>query len=243
MEEWLVEAGDCRSGIGLHLQQPNWYLSDSLGDAYSRVNIFAYPVGLEVTVSGAGLGLSVVLSVVAIYYPRFLSLAWNYKFASIFEWSVEGDRSNAIRVVEIINVVHRVFSNFAFLQGLGLGAWWDDSVRRMLPDASSGFMFKTRYHTTHMWYLTQLLKIGTVAMAFYWWSLYKIFRNTELFLKTIGWDRWEKCVVLGLNVGLLCAFISSADFVRLFLFVGIAIGLTSRFMTFESSGFQDMRPQ
>lgn len=42
--------------------------------------------------------LATCLGVVAVLYPKFLALAWNYKFASIFVWSVEGDRSNATRI-------------------------------------------------------------------------------------------------------------------------------------------------
>jgi hypothetical protein len=181
--------------------------------------------------STAGLG-SCLLAVAALY-PRFLALAWNYKFASIFSWSIEGDRSNATRTLEIINVTDYVFRNFAFLQGMGLGAWWDDSARRLLPDAGAGILNKTRFHTTHLLYLSQFLKLGVVAMFFYWSSLYRIFKRVSKYMRTISWDRWEKSVVLGLNIGLLCAFISSADYVRLFTMIGINIGISASFLSLD----------
>jgi len=183
------------------------------------------------------LGLSsllIVLFVINLFFPKFIELVWNYKFTSIFEWSVYGDRSNATRILEVINVTNYVFSNFSFLQGMGLGAWWDDSARRLLPDLGSGFTYKTKFHTTHMWYLTQFLKLGIVAMFFYWRAIYKMFKNVAIFLKTMSWDRWEKSMLLGLNIGLLCAFISSADFVRLFLIIGINFGIISSFIHHDS---------
>jgi hypothetical protein len=184
------------------------------------------------------LSIAIVLSGIQLLFPRFLDLAWNYKFASIFEWSVEGDRSNATRTLEIINVTDYVFKNIAFIQGMGLGAWWDDTARRLLPDFGSGLMYKTRYHTTHMWYVTQFLKIGLVGMIFYWYAIVKIFVTGTKFVKTMAWDSWEKCVLLGLNVGLLCAFVSSADFVRLFLIIGINIGIMASYISMSSSRYQ-----
>jgi hypothetical protein len=180
---------------------------------------------------GAGsLALVGVLSIIEIFFPRFLALAWEYKFASIFDWSISGDRSNATRTLEILNVTDYVFRHFAFIQGMGLGAWWDDSARRLLPDFGSGHMFKTRFHLTHMWYLTQLLKIGLVGMTFYWYAVYRVFTEGLRYVKTMPWGRWEKSTLLGLNIGLLCAFVSSADFVRLFLVIGINIGMTASFI-------------
>lgn len=180
--------------------------------------------------------LAGTLAFVTTLFPRFLELAWNFKFASIFDWSLSGDRSNATRLLEIVNVTNHVFSNFAFLQGMGLGAWWDDSARRLLPDLGSGFTYKTRFHTTHMWYLTQLLKLGIIAMAFYWAAIYKMFRTASRYARRMPWDRWEKSILVGLNIGLLCAFISSADFVRLFLFIGINLGLIASFLHLDETG-------
>jgi hypothetical protein len=177
--------------------------------------------------------LAICLAAVAMLYPKFLALAWNYKFASIFVWSIQGDRSNATRTLEIINVTTYVFRHFAFLQGMGLGAWWDDSARRLLPDMGAGILFKTRFYKTHLWYLTQFLKLGAGAMCFYWFSVYKMFQRVATQVREVSWDRWEKSVVMGLNIGFLCALISSADYVRLFLVVGINIGLTASFLHLE----------
>ncbi|RPH36221.1 hypothetical protein EHM92_04875 [bacterium] len=179
------------------------------------------------------LSLALVINVVAIFFPRFLDLAWSFKFASIFEWSVYGDRSNATRTLEIMNVVNYVFSHFAFLQGMGLGAWWDDSARRLLPDFGSGFTFKRRFTTTHMLYFTQLLKLGLVAMFFFWRAIYKMFITVARYVRTMPWDRWEKSVLLGMNVGFLCALISSALFPRLFLIIGVNMALAASFMSLE----------
>jgi len=188
---------------------------------------------IKLALMAAG-GLSFVLVVISIFFPRFLALAWNFKFASIFDWSVSGDRSNATRILEFINVTHRVMSNFAFLQGMGLGAWWDDSARRLLPDLGSGFTYKTRFTTTHMWYVTQLLKLGFLGTIVYWGCIYKMFRRTREHLRSMAAHRWERKVLLGLNIGLLCAFLSSADFVRLFIMIGINIGLTARWITLDT---------
>lgn len=178
-----------------------------------------------------GIFLTGLLLTIGLLYPRFLELAWGFKFASIFDWSLDGDRSNATRMLEVINIVHHVFGNFAFVHGMGLGAWWDDSARRLLPDLGSGFTYKTRFHTSHMWYLTQFLKLGLVAMIFYWMAVYRMFKRVSDHVKTMSWLSWEKSALLGLNIGLLCAFISSADFVRLFTFIGINLGLTASYIS------------
>ena len=136
--------------------------------------------------------------------------------------------------MEIINVVYRVFSEFSFIQGMGLGAWWDDTAHKLLPDYGSGFMYKSRYTTTHMWYLTQWLKLGLVGLAVYWSALFMMFRRTSRYLKTMAWTQWEKGVMVGLHIGLLCAFISSADFVRLFQFVGINLGMTASYIALHT---------
>lgn len=174
--------------------------------------------------------LALILFVIEQLFPKFLSLAWNYKFASIFEWSVEGDRSNATRRLELVNVTSHVFKNFAFLHGMGLGAWWDDSARRLLPDLGSGFTYKTRYYNTHMWWLTQFLKLGLIPLIIYWLSVYKMFHSIEMFVKKMSWDNWEKSVLMGLNIGLLCSFVSSADFVRLFLMIGVNLGISTSYI-------------
>lgn len=173
--------------------------------------------------------LIIVISGIQLLFPKFLDLAWNYKFTSIFNWSLVGDRSNATRILEIINVTNYVFRHYSFFQGMGLGAWWDDSAHSLLPDYGSGFMFKTRYYGTHMMYVTQLLKIGIVGLIFYWYAIYRIFSASAKYIKKMEWHKWEKSVLLGLNVGLLCAIVSSADFVRLFLIMGINIGIIAAF--------------
>ena len=178
-------------------------------------------------------GIAISLSVISIFFPKFLALAWNYKFASIFSWSVYGDRSNSTRLLEVINVTHRVFDQFSFLFGMGLGAWWDDSTRKLLPDFGSGFTDKSRYYVTHMWYLTQLLKIGIVGIVLYWMAMYKMIARAISAMKSVPWERWERWVLLGLIVGLICAFLSRADFVRLFLMIGINLGLLGRFCSFD----------
>lgn len=91
---------------------------------------------------------------------------------------------------------------------MGLGAWWDDSARRLLPDMGAGYLYKTRFYKTHLWYLTQLLKLGAVATAVYWFYVYRIFQRIAVQIRRLSWDRWEKCVVMGMNIGLLCAFVS-----------------------------------
>jgi hypothetical protein len=175
--------------------------------------------------------LAIVLYYVSLMYPRFLKLAWTFKFASIFDWSVHGDRSNSTRLLEVTNVLDRVFSQSAFLQGMGLGAWWDDSARRLLPDFGSGFTYKTRFTTTHMWYLTQILKLGFIGTCVYWWSMYKIVHSVAKYIRTMSWEQWEKSMMLGLNVGLIAAFLSSADFVRLYQVIGINLGMTASYMS------------
>lgn len=176
-----------------------------------------------------------VLFIISIYFPRFLDLAWNYKFASIFEWKVYGDRSNATRVLEIENVWNYVFRHYAFLQGMGLGAYWDDLARRLLPDGGSGFMYRNRFHTTHMLMLTQILKLGLVATAIYWLKLLKVLKFVAKKLQEMSWSQWEKNVLVGLHVGFVCVYISNADFVRLFTMAGINLGVTASYFFFINS--------
>lgn len=194
-----------------------------VGTLYLMVRLSARERVRLVAAAAAVLALTVV--VISVFFPRFVDLAFGFKFISIFEWSISGERSNATRVIEVINVVHRLFANFAIFQGMGLGAWWDDSARRLLQDYGSGFTFKWRYHTTHMWYVTQLLKLGLIGTTIYWIAFFRIFRfNSRNIVKAAG-RTWEDHVALGLLVGLLCAVVSSADFVRMFLVMGINIAV------------------
>jgi hypothetical protein len=178
-------------------------------------------------------GLTLAIAAAAVMFPRFLELAWSFKFASIFDWSVYGERSNSTKLLEIVNVWHYVVGQFAFFQGLGLGAWWDDSARRLLPDGGSGFTYKTRFQSTHIWFVTQFLKLGAIAMLVYWGALWHILRTALRGIRSLPWDRWETQAMLGWFVGLLCAFISSADFVRLFLMVGVNIAVMIRWISFD----------
>jgi hypothetical protein len=178
-------------------------------------------------------GLSLAIGVAAFLFPRFLELAWSFKFASIFDWSVYGERSNSTKLLEIINVWNYVIGHFAFLQGMGLGAWWDDTARRLLPDGGSGFTYKTRFQGTHIWFVTQFLKLGAIAMMVYWGALWHILRSSLRGLRSLPWDRWETQAMFGWLIGLMCAFISSADFVRLFLMVGVNVAVLARWISFD----------
>jgi hypothetical protein len=190
----------------------------------ARIKLVLWPLAIGV----------IALLTIAAILPRFLTMAWSYKFFSIFSWSIYGDRSNAIRTLEIINVGHYVFDHFSFLQGRGLGSWWDDSTRRLLAaGASTGFMYKTRFYNTHMYCLTQLLKLGAIATGIFWFSFYKMFRHVKSRLDQVPWNQWEKYIVLGLNIGLLCGVISSADFVRLFLMMGVSLGICASYFELQ----------
>lgn len=182
----------------------------------------------------AGMGVLVLLlvvGVISLMFPRFVDLAFGFKFMTIFDWSTGGDRSNATRMLEVVNVGHRLLAHSAVLHGMGLGAWWDDSAARLLQDYGSGFTFKWRYHSTHMWYVTQLLKLGLIGTVLYWFALYRIFTFNLRSWRRAATGSWEDHVVLGLLVGLLCAIISSADFVRMFLVMGINIGILTSYAT------------
>ena len=112
--------------------------------------------------------------------------------------------------------------------GLGLV---DDSAARLLQDYGSGFTFKWRYHSTHMLYVTQLLILGLIGTVLYWFAFYRIFRFNLRSWRGAAVRSWEGHAVLGLLVGLLCAVISSADFVRMFLVMGINIGILTSYAT------------
>lgn len=185
--------------------------------------------------AGAGtFVLLVVVGAISVMFPRFVDLAFGFKFMSIFEWSTGGDRSNATRILEVVNVGHRLLAHSALFHGMGLGAWWDDSAARLLQDYGSGFTFKWRYHTTHMWYVTQLLKLGLIGTVLYWFAFYRIFRFNLRSWRRAATRSWEGQAVLGLLVGLLCAVVSSADFVRMFLVMGINIGILTSYATLHA---------
>jgi hypothetical protein len=204
-----------------------------LGTLYLMLHLSA---GERFRLVGAGVGfLALVVVVISLMFPRFVDLAFGYKFLSIFEWSTSGDRSNATRMIEVFNVVHRLFANFAIFQGMGLGAWWDDSARRLLQDYGSGFTFKWRYNATHMLYITQLLKLGLVGTLLYWFAFVRIFRFNSRSISAAAARGWEGQVALGLLVGLFCAVASSADFVRMFLVMGVNIALLTSYATLFGS--------
>ena len=175
------------------------------------------------------------LTAISVILPRFITMAFGYKFLSIFEWSILGDRSNATRTLEIINVFSYSYNHFSFLQGRGLGGWWDDSVRRLLPDLGSGFMYKKHFYGTHIFALTQYLKLGLIGTGVYWYAVVGMLRDIHQNSMHIDSTSWKHWVIIGLGVGIVSALVSCADFVRTFLMIGVALGIcASGFVLFSS---------
>jgi hypothetical protein len=180
----------------------------------------------------AGIFVAVFVPATYALFPRFFEFAFFYKFLSIFDWSVAGDRSNATRTLEIYNVFGRVFDQGSFLFGMGLGSWWDDRFYRLLPDGGSGFDFKSRHFGTHLWPVTQILKIGFIGVAVYWYSMGRMLLRMNSVHKAIDRNSSDHALYLGLFIGLIASLMISADFVRLFMFTGIAIALLARYESF-----------
>jgi len=177
---------------------------------------------------GAAVTISLVVVVLAVF-PRFLEYAVGYKILSIFDWSTSGDRSNATRTLEILNISHRIIVEGAILQGLGLGAWWDDSFARLLPDGGSGFAFQSRFYIAHLWIVEQLLKLGVIGTAVYWNCIYKMIRLSRKTAHSLQHGDPDRGFLIGLFIGLIASFLMSADIVRLFLFIGIGFGMVAAY--------------
>lgn len=182
--------------------------------------------------SGLVVFFAVLIIILSALFPRFLEYAFGYRALSIFDWAISGDRSNATRTLEFLNMTHRLLDQGTFLQGMGLGSWWDDRFYRLLPDWGSGFTFKTRYYYGHLFFVTQLLKLGLVATVIYWFCIFKMLRMARRAGAALEWTDRNKPFVLGIYVGLVGAFLMSSDFVRLFLFCGIGLGVIASYHTY-----------
>ncbi|MBI5215674.1 MAG: hypothetical protein HY960_07960 [Ignavibacteriae bacterium] len=175
--------------------------------------------------------LTLSIGMALFFFPRYFDLFF-WKFSSIFDWSVQGDRSNATRLLEILNIGFRLFDQFAVFHGMGLGAWWDDRFFQLLPDAASGFMGKTRFHTAHLWIVQQWLKIGLIGIVVYWWTISKMFLKARTIMKSINGNEINRMLLLALNAGFIGLFFASTDFVKVFLVVGVVSGMIARLCFF-----------
>lgn len=167
-------------------------------------------------------------------FPTSMEYLWKVKFLSIIDWNFSGNLSNAIRMVQIVNVWDWVISNFAFLQGMGLGAWWEETARRMLPNVSTEYHLRAHFRKTDVLIVTQFLKIGLIGIIIYWYTIYKIVRDTKALINQIPYEDVDRKILLGLLIGLMCGFLSQADFVRLFLMIGICVGIIASYHRIES---------
>ena len=182
--------------------------------------------------TGFVLVFTVLIIMLSTFFPRFLEYAFGYRALSIFDWAISGDRSNATRTLEFLNMTHRLLDQGAFLQGMGLGSWWDDRFYHLLPDWGSGFTFKSRYYFGHLYFVTQLLKLGLVATVIYWFCIFKMLGLAHRAGASLDWRDKNKPLVLGIYIGLVAAFMMSSDFVRLFLFYGIGLGVVASYHTY-----------
>lgn len=172
-----------------------------------------------------GLGLSLCL--VILMFPRFFDLAV-WKVSTIFDWSLSGDRSNATRTLEILNIGYRLLDNYSLFHGMGLGAWWDDGAFPLLPDAGSGFIGKSRFYYAHLWIIEQLLKIGLIGVIIYWLMLTKFFLRARTRYRQLPAEHPWRIYLLGLNAGFMALMLTSTDFVKVFLIVGVVLGMIAR---------------
>jgi len=182
-----------------------------------------------------GATVVVALTLVLTLFPRFFALA-SWKFQTIFDWSVQGDRSNATRTLEILNIFSRLFEHGALFHGMGLGAWWDDRYYALLPDAGSGFAGKTRYYMAHLWVLEQMLKIGLVGVAVYWYAVLRIVRTAHVHLRSLPVTSPDRMLLLGLSSAFLAIMFTNTDLVKVYLLMGVVLGLLARLASFLDAG-------
>jgi hypothetical protein len=116
---------------------------------------------------------------------------------------------------------------------MGLGGWWEESARRMLPNNSTEYHLRAHFRKTDILIVTQFLKIGLLGIVVYWTTVYRIMRDTKRVIAAVPAHSIDRAILLGLYIGLICAFISQADFVRLFLMMGISIGIIASYHRFE----------
>ena len=181
--------------------------------------------------------LFVVLISIVLYFqflqPKFLE-RFSRHFGSIFNLAVSQENlSNATRIVEIKNIVNRLFVNASLLQGMGLGAWWDDKIYKLPPfDFGSGFIGSNRYFYTHLLFLSQLLQIGLIGTIIFWILMGKMFFYTREVFKRLSENYSEKALLLGLNIVYLNFALCMANYLRVFFFIGLFLGLIARLLLF-----------
>ncbi len=177
----------------------------------------------------------VALALVLTLFPRFFALA-SWKFQTIFDWSVRGDRSNATRTLEVLNIFSRLFEHGALFHGMGLGAWWDDRYYTLLPDAGSGFTGKSRYYMAHLWVVEQMLKVGLIGVAVYWYAVLRIVRTAFRHWRVLPVSSIERTLLFGLSAAFLAIMLTNTDLVKVYLLMGIVLGLLARFAVFVDAG-------
>ncbi|TAK60583.1 MAG: hypothetical protein EPO24_06550 [Bacteroidetes bacterium] len=127
-----------------------------------------------------------------------------------------------------MNITYRLFDQMAIFHGMGLGAWWDDKVYSLLPDAASGFMGKSRFYVAHVWIVQQLLKIGLIGVIIYWWTMFRMFRKTMQISKLIARKDFKRMLLIALNASFAGLMFASTDFPKVFLIVGVILGVIAR---------------
>ncbi len=177
----------------------------------------------------------VALALVLTLFPRFFALA-SWKFRTIFDWSVQGDRSNATRTLEVLNIFSRLFEQGALFHGMGLGAWWDDRYYTLLPDGGSGFAGKSRYYMAHLWVVEQMLKVGLMGLVVYWYAVVRIVRTAYRHQQALPANSPQRALMLGLSAAFLAIMLTNTDLVKVYLLLGIVLGLLARCAVFLDAG-------
>jgi hypothetical protein len=161
--------------------------------------------------------------------PKFWTLT-KWRISSLVDVSsTQRNLSNATRVAEVKNVIRRLIDHASFVQGMGLGAWWDGTEYRLPPgDWGSGFIGETRYYYTHLYFLSQLLKIGLAGTIIYWvlivrllWFSHRLYRKTPK-------QNPLAISLLGLNIAFFHLAFCMASYLRVFLFMGLILALIAR---------------
>jgi hypothetical protein len=162
-------------------------------------------------------------------YPKFIDFA-RWRLTSIINLSISQENlSNATRVIEIKNIFHRLFNYASLIQGMGLGAWWDDRYITLPPgDVASGFIGEKRFFHTHLWSLTQLLKIGLIGTAIYWIVILKMLAITRRRFAQLESPNPYKLELLALNIIFFNLALCGAGFLRIFICMGVVLALIAR---------------
>jgi len=171
--------------------------------------------------------LSIIIFVifVQIAYPQWLG-HMVFLMSSALGISTGGSQSGIVRWLEVKNIWANLANKYSFLQGVGLGVYWE--VIYPFPEDPLHFIFPAgdpsgMHHFSHLLFMDLLWKFGFIGLIVYLYLLYSLFKKGFLLFDRLH-DKYYKGIIMGL-LSTIFPVLFLLGYYKLYLFAGVLIGM------------------